>query len=139
MVKWGLRIFSFNVKVRGSNPHTCNLVNQLNQLRLIAKLAYIPRYALSLHSLHIDLVFSFYTMCLHATCLHGMDGKHIYFIINELYPMAIIYGSHQALMTSIILQSQKSQSQILLQLTHISNQIKCFSHGFKEDIKYLKF
>jgi hypothetical protein len=38
-------------------------------------------------------------MCLHATCLHGMGEEHIYFIFNELYPTAIIYGSHQVLMT----------------------------------------
>jgi len=30
-----------------------------------------------------------------------MGGEHIYFILNELYSMTIIYGSHQALMTSI--------------------------------------
>jgi hypothetical protein len=47
-------------------------------------------------------------MCLHAMCLHGMGGKNIYFIFNELYLMAIIYGSHQALMTSMTLQLQKS-------------------------------
>jgi hypothetical protein len=41
-------------------------------------------------------------------CLHGMGGEHIYFIFNELYPMAIIYGSHQTLMTSVTLQLQKS-------------------------------
>jgi len=40
--------------------------------------------------------------------LHGMGGEHIYFIFNELYLMAIIYRSHQALMTSMILQLQKS-------------------------------
>jgi hypothetical protein len=42
-------------------------------------------------------------MSLHGTCLHGMGGEHIYFIFNELYPMAIIYESHQALMTSMTL------------------------------------
>jgi len=38
-----------------------------------------------------------------ATCLNGKGEEHIYFIFNELYPMAIIYGSHQALMTSMTL------------------------------------
>jgi hypothetical protein len=42
-------------------------------------------------------------MCLHATCLDGMGGKNIYFIFNELYPTAIIYGFYQALMTSMTL------------------------------------
>jgi hypothetical protein len=33
----------------------------------------------------------------------ALGGKHIDFIFNELYPMAIIYGFHQALMTSMTL------------------------------------
>jgi hypothetical protein len=39
-------------------------------------------------------MFDLYTMFLHATCLHGLGGKHIYFIFNKLYPMAIIYIFH---------------------------------------------
>jgi hypothetical protein len=35
-------------------------------------------------------------MCLHATCLHGMGGEHIYFIFNELYPMAATTSNVQS-------------------------------------------
>jgi len=39
MVKWGLKTFSLNVEVRGSNLQTCNLMNLFS---LLVKLAYIP-------------------------------------------------------------------------------------------------
>jgi hypothetical protein len=47
-------------------------------------------------------------------CLHGMGGEHMYFMFNELYPTTIIYRSHQTLMSSMTLQSQKSQLYIIL-------------------------